>query len=795
MSTGWREWVVAGALSAAFAFVSARADTVLSIPTVTGADVTIKVSSPLLQPPRFGFVPIRVTIENSAPRERSWQLQFQSGVRGQYPGVLTYDRSFTVPAGQTRETWVYVPIAEPGEQGKAPSFVAGGLPSSTPGSATPSWSSVSITKTAAGTHIARTRTAGPAVLAVEEVDIDETTGELTRNFKSGSLPSITSSRPPGTNDILYMIDSSTGEVTTRLLRRSAGGKRRVTVVQSASGGGNVLINKTPLGTKVARLGPRGNILEEREIDATTGVITTTINGRTSLSNPPPQGMDVTYTIDTRTGSIQTSMTSSGNPGATPKITIQTRNVGGPGIVRSGRGSSGPPMMLSVEVLGPGVSLNNRVQFPTLSNDENMRPIAATARVEGLLTDVLKASRVTTPNVASVDPAQLPADWRVWSPFATVVMTVDDYALLDVARRSALRGWLTSGGRLCLVPGEEGEAKRIRCGAGEILYLAQPLKADMTAKDLELAGLGFGGTAGHPDRDELQVVSGSDLSIGAQRPEPSTVWVGIFLVVFGVVVGPVNLFVLAPAKKRHRLFLTTPLISLAAVAVLGLAIFVQDGIGGDGWRRALVVFVPGDNQAVVIQEQSARTGFLTRRAFRLSDDTLCAMLPLDGPNYNPMQAYSALDLARADDRVTGGWFRSRQRQAHLLQRVVPTRGRVELVGTPGGAPIVQSSIGSTLLDFVYVDENGSWFAPQVAPGQRVTLSRGGAWITNRGLGGTMRFSSLLTAAAPKEPGHWGARASAGELAPVETLSAIAWQNADAVLVGVIENAAPAKEVKP
>src|SRR6185369_8206327 len=105
------------------------------------------------------------------------------------------------------------------------------------------------------------------------------------------------------------------------------------------------------------------------------------------------------------------------------------------------------------------------------------------------------------------------------------------------------------------------------------------------------------------------------------------------------------------------------------------------------------------------------------------------------------------------------------------------------------------IGSTLLDFVYTDENGIWSAPQVAPGQRVTLSRGGTWITNRGLGGTVRFSSLLTAAAPKEPGHWGARASAGELAPVATLSTIAWQNADVVLVGMIENTTPAKEAKP
>jgi hypothetical protein len=304
---------------------------------------------------------------------------------------------------------------------------------------------------------------------------------------------------------------------------------------------------------------------------------------------------------------------------------------------------------------------------------------------------------------------------------------------------------------------------------------------------------LGGNVGHPDRDQLQVPEGSDLSIGALRPESGTVWLGFFLVGFGVLVGPLNLFVFAPAKKRHRLFFTTPLISLGAVAVLVLAIFVQDGLGGDGWRRAVVIFVPGDNQAAVIQEQSARTGFLTRRSFALADDAALAVLPIDFAT-NPNRLYTMLDLGRANDRASGGWFRSRERQAHVLQRLVPTRGRVERVGVSSdGAPIIESSIGTALHDFVWVDQTGTvWNAPEVPAGRRVTLTRGGTWIASRPLGGTDRFGGLLRAAAPQQPGHWGARSGAGELAPIETLSAIRWRESEVIMTGMLEDVTQPKE---
>ena len=45
----------------------------------------------------------------------------------------------------------------------------------------------------------------------------------------------------------------------------------------------------------------------------------------------------------------------------------------------------------------------------------------------------------------------------------------------------------------------------------------------------------------------------------------TWWISLFLIAFAALIGPVNVLWLAPATKRHRLFFTTPAISLARSA--------------------------------------------------------------------------------------------------------------------------------------------------------------------------------------------------------------------------------------
>jgi hypothetical protein len=717
--------------------VPLRADNVQTLPVAPGSQVTIKVTSPTLGVPHFGFAPLHVTIENGAARERTWSATFQVGARQWFPGLASTTRTFTVPAGQTRAVWVFVPVAEP--------------------------------STDAGTVV------GPG---------------------------------PG----------PAGQFDGSLLGGITGGARR-----SPSGGLPApLITRTPSGTKVSTFfgHASGTFFREQEINAVSGAVTTTYvmpagrpAQRSDVRPPPPHGAEVTFAIDQTNGDIRRTTRTLADRSAPPKIFIVTVPPAGSGteatLVSSNAGTGAPMVVgganslsaMAVEFAGPGVTDTGRLEFSSPPNLQ-MRPFAVTGSLEPAVRSQLAAVVRGTPNLSAVELAQLPADWRLWSSFAAVVMTTDEFASLDAGRRAALRGWVGLGGRLWLSPAAAGPEEVERFGAGQITTLAEPIAAEAAAgfdprtshfwvTKLEI----YGATPGLPNASDL-VLEKTPIGEAVQEHPANNTWLAVFLVAFAIVVGPVNLFVFAPAAKRHRLFLTTPLLALAGALVLGATILLQDGFGGDGARRALVVLLPGENLAAVFQEQAAVTGFLTQRTFAAADDMQLAVIRLDSPagfqSLGRRPVERPAELVRADGGANGDWFRSRGRQAHLVQRLVPTRGRVERAGTaPDGAPIVQSSLGTTLREFVCVDAAGkSWIAAELPPGKRVTLTEATRPAGPLAAGGSRRFGAIIEAATPKMPDHWHAHGGETELAPVATLGSVRWQEGDVLFAGVLEPGQPA-----
>jgi hypothetical protein len=440
----------------------------------------------------------------------------------------------------------------------------------------------------------------------------------------------------------------------------------------------------------------------------------------------------------------------------------------------------PPTPLAVEINGPGLSTPARATISSAATS-SLPPMAVAFSLEAPLRSKLVSGGVRTlPNLTAIEPTVLPADWRVWSGFNTVLLRADDFAALDAGRRAALRGWVALGGVLVLSPGVAGAAdERVveHYGAGRIETLAKPL-ADLPAAsvldDLPLTTL----SPGLPDRDTLFFAPGTAMADLMSYERASVLWLCLFLIAFAVLVGPINLFVFAPAARRHRLFVTTPLLSLGGAAAVAAAIVLQDGFGGDGSRRAVVVLAADDNQAAVFQEQAAHTGFLLGRQFALDETVACAAMP----DNSYMPVLSALRLERENRAARGDWFRNRSRQAHLLRALVPTRARVELVGTaPGGAPIVESTLTTELRSFRLRDENGRfWTADAVGTGRRVTLhaespAEAPAPAASPNENGTANLAAIVEALAPQAPWQWTARGGATELAPIATLRGIRWKD--------------------
>lgn len=360
------------------------------------------------------------------------------------------------------------------------------------------------------------------------------------------------------------------------------------------------------------------------------------------------------------------------------------------------------------------------------------------------------------NISLIDPALWPADWRLWSSYATVMLDQATWDRLDSTRRRALLDWVALGGTLVRVNGGES---RERFGTGLIVTRSAPMLTDRG--DIQQFLLSDNSQQ-HGGPASLASAAFWDLVPRTWQLEGKHRWLTGYIVLFGLLIGPVNLFYFAPAGRRHRLFFTVPFISVGAAVVLFGIITLSDGLGGAGTRRAVVLLEPAQNQAVVFQRQISRTGMLAGRKFPLPAD---AIMTLDADDRQAMGA--GQEMWREGDTASGDWFASRSVRQHTLLRLVPTRERVELVSPAGAAPVVQSTVGGTLRNFYFLDDKGAkWTAAEIPPGTRVTLSP---------LPGNLTIPQpdILRYVASHNRGTFYALGDAGGLIP--TLPTIRWRD--------------------
>lgn len=433
-------------------------------------------------------------------------------------------------------------------------------------------------------------------------------------------------------------------------------------------------------------------------------------------------------------------------------------------------ASGEQAYVSVRLTGPGAG---GFSGPVLSGgSEEVVNTATVAALEAPLFTAVSGAPGVKAQVTVVDPAVWPADWRVWSPFARVVLDVRAYEALDGARRAALHEWVALGGALDIYPseglGEKVEASR-QYGHGIIRRQERTLADEADPANKREIVI---------ERSEVDALADSTASFisplrrEAMQLDRGAVGVPLFLIAFGLLIGPVNLFFLAPSGRRHRLFLTTPLISLGASLALVGYIVLKDGFGGDGARHGLVWLVPDANQAVVSQTQISRTGVLWGGGFALVDDVLFTRVDDEDFARGFNSGRPVDNYTRSGGRLSGDWFTSRRVQEHSLRALLPTRARVELVGEDGGAPVVQSSVGTVLSKFVYHDADGvRWVADEIRPGQRVTLR--------------LPPDPFITSTPP---GCFSARGGAAEgLAPIPSLASIRWDAPEFLFAGPLVDA--------
>ncbi len=408
-----------------------------------------------------------------------------------------------------------------------------------------------------------------------------------------------------------------------------------------------------------------------------------------------------------------------------------------------------------------------------------------------------------------DPKQMPEDWRAYVGYDGLMLTSKDWQEMSPGARSAILRWNRQGGWLQFFSSRDGETWEslgIDVDAPhQSLRGLGPIRLDRLGADLKLEPSiwlpSVNKSANAPSR-RAQLLQ-KDYSTGTwELPQ----WLGkktfyfavfiILLVIFGILVGPINLFVFAKSGQRHKLFITTPLISLGASLLMIILIFAQDGIGGTGVRVQWVHLVheKGDHHAYVHQEQFTRTGVLMGARFTLDEPCVITPLPLSRSQWTRLTANEgptqSFELQEQDGtwNAAGDWFQSRSEQAQLLQAIRPSRARIERAD-PADATKLMSNLDHSLRHFFLRDGEGRfWQAHDVAPGKTFQLQPCSAEVWQKFLDTEI---SAISEAQQMRIKKISERAehfiSISEDAPmIETTSSTDWSRSKTILTGKISS---------
>lgn len=387
--------------------------------------------------------------------------------------------------------------------------------------------------------------------------------------------------------------------------------------------------------------------------------------------------------------------------------------------------------------------------------------------------------------------KLPQDWSAYAGLDALFLTLGDSKKLSPGVSNALSQWVLGGGRVVVL------------NSGDETVPDSARKSGFGSWEVRDVGTDFANVV-------LGTILGEDtITKAVSRDYSSQSWeIGqalgkrsmhsglliLALLIFAILVGPINLFIWANKHRRHRLFVTTPLISLGASVILVIIIIFQDGFGGDGARAvAIDVGEPGSTSAAIVQEQFSRTGILFSSGFTLDEHSVMVPVPPPESDFNRTDSKSftgefSYSAETIDDgwKISGEWFSSRSEQAQIIRSVIPSRERLELLAGTGN-PRLASTFSYPLSDVFYADASGEvFFASSIAPGETVTLKPSSSFDRQESLNPVFtRFARTRQSNLKRlisRPNSFAATATGAPA--IATLKSIDWQESPALITGLL-----------
>ncbi len=427
---------------------------------------------------------------------------------------------------------------------------------------------------------------------------------------------------------------------------------------------------------------------------------------------------------------------------------------------------------------------------------------------------------------SYEPSMLASDWLGYTAFDVLMIDKSEWNSLKPSQKQAIFEWIRMGGRMDIYAKEKfpltdlgfnnveynGSKTELRASLGKIVvqtWDGKELSTNMVNRYRSVKKV----------QDAVQNDFDNSWNLldrfGQKSFSPALVFV--LLIIFAVIVAPVNLFYFAKEGQRHRLFITTPLISLAACLIIMAIIYIKDGVGGNGLRVALADLQShtDEKRVYIHQQQISRTGVMLSSGFEAEEQMEITPVKLPKSPWNPLsRSGSSLGSLRfAGKKMSGDFFRSRSEQGFAIRASRPTRARIEVRkpavlsqdvfdATQDTPPELFSSLAFSVEEFFYRDDFGRvWRTPDgatVDPGNPIPLEMAETdtlvkWIKEASEPfGKAKGDSIR--ALNRKKNRFFAVVKQPEQLLVETSPSIRWNNDFVLLTGSLPTTASRPEPK-
>jgi hypothetical protein len=339
----------------------------------------------------------------------------------------------------------------------------------------------------------------------------------------------------------------------------------------------------------------------------------------------------------------------------------------------------------------------------------------------------------------------PTQWLYYSRYDTIVVTSTDMHAMPAVVQAALRQYVECGGCLLVlgpwqVPAEWQRRRQVLdkdlvtwegydAGFGQCLISTEIDPWRWTPRQWRHL-LGAWERTALPWRQRKTVAEAHrDFPVKGATSFPER---GLFgaLILFAVLIGPVNLYVLARKNRRIWMLWTVPAISLLASAgVLGFMLW-SEGWGGHVRTEALTILDETSGRAATVGWTGYYAAVTPGDGLHFSRDT--ELTPLLGSYflYAGDRAFRTIDWS-GEQHLAVGWLTARVPAYFLIRKTEARPEHVTVTKAQDGSLTLTNSLGAPIRHFWVADSQGRIYtAADVPPGGQAVLKVQAEMIDSR-----------------------------------------------------------------